>query len=118
METGMRQLLLAAATLATFLGIGVGNVEAASFALNSLVNSGVQTVDVRQYRRHPSYYYRRGGEIRRTPPVTATTATRFGHCSACGQKRIGREACGASAIAKVGGRWQRTEWRGARLLLM
>jgi hypothetical protein len=51
----MRHLLLAAATLATALGIGVGNVEAASFALDSLANSGVQTVDVRYYRRHPSY---------------------------------------------------------------
>jgi sugar/nucleoside kinase (ribokinase family) len=59
----MRHLLLAAATLATALGIGVGNVEAASFALDSLANSGVQTVDVRYYRRHPShYYYRRGGD--------------------------------------------------------
>lgn len=56
----MRHLLLAAATLATALGIGVGNVEAASFALDSLANSGVQTVDVRYYRRHPAYYYRRG----------------------------------------------------------
>src|SRR6188474_3315053 len=42
-----------------------------------------------------------GGEIRRTPPVTVTTATRFVNCSACGQKRIGREACGASPIGKL-----------------
>ena len=61
-ETRVRHLLLAAATLATALGIGVGNLEAASFALDSLANSGVQTVDVRYYRRHPSYYYRRGGD--------------------------------------------------------
>src|SRR4029079_7586665 len=42
-----------------------------------------------------------GGEIRRTPPVTVTTATRFVNCSAGGQKRIRREACGGSPIAKV-----------------
>src|SRR6185312_10536485 len=42
-----------------------------------------------------------GGEIRRIAPVTVTTATRFVNCSAGGQKRIGREACGASPIAKV-----------------
>ena len=42
-----------------------------------------------------------GGEIRRIAPVTVTTATRFVNCSAGGQKRIGRAACGASPIAKV-----------------
>jgi hypothetical protein len=53
----MRHLLPAAATLATGLGIGGGNVEAASFALD-LASPGVQTVDVRYYRRYRSYYYR------------------------------------------------------------
>ena len=98
----MRVVLIAvsAATLAIVLVVGLGGVEAASFPGDSLTNSGVPTVDVRYYRRHPSYYYRRG-EIHRTPPVTVTTATRFVNCSACGQKRIGREACGASPIAKV-----------------
>ena len=52
-----------------------------------------------------------GGEIRRTPPVTVTTATRFVNCSACGQKRIGREACGASPIDKV----RRTISKGSNL---
>ena len=51
----MRHLLPAAAMLATVLGLGVGNVEAASFALDNLANPGVQTVDVRYYRRYPPY---------------------------------------------------------------
>ena len=51
----MRHLLLAAATLATALGIFVGNVEAATFAFDSLASPDVQTVDVRYYRRYPSY---------------------------------------------------------------
>jgi hypothetical protein len=58
----MRQFLPAAATLATILGIGVGHVEAASFAFDSLASPSVQTVDVRYYRRYPSYYYRRWGD--------------------------------------------------------
>ena len=93
----MRVVLIAvsAATLAIVLVVGLGGVEAASFPGDSLTNSGVPTVDVRYYRRHPSYYYRRGS------PVTVITVTRFVNCSACGQKRIGREACGASPIAKV-----------------
>jgi hypothetical protein len=66
----MRHLLLAAATLATALGIFVGNVEAASFAFDSLASPDVQTVDVRYYRRYPSYYHRRWGD----PSYTA------GHC--------------------------------------
>ena len=91
------------------VGLG-GGVEAASFPGDSLTNSGVPTVDVRYYRRHPSYYYRRGGDPS-TPPVTATTATRFVHYSACGQKRIGRKVCGASPIAKV----RRTISKGSNL---
>jgi len=58
----MRHLLPAAAMLASVLGIGVGNVDAASFALDSLANPDVQTVDVRYYRRYPPYYYRRWGD--------------------------------------------------------
>ena len=58
----MRVVLIAvsAATLAIVLVVGLGGVEAASFPGDSLTNSGVPTVDVRYYRRHPSYYYRRG----------------------------------------------------------
>ena len=52
----MRHLFLAAATLVTALGFSVGNVEAASFALDSLASPGLQTVDVR-HRRYSSYYY-------------------------------------------------------------
>ena len=57
----MRVVLIAvsAATLAIVLVVGLGGVEAASFPGDSLTNSGVPTVDVRYYRRHPSYYYRR-----------------------------------------------------------
>ena len=93
-------IAVSAATLAIVLVVGLGGVEAASFPGDSLTNFGVPTVDVRYYRRHPSYYYRRGGD----PSYTSrhcTTATRFVNCSACGQKRIGREACGASPIAKI-----------------
>ena len=59
----MRVVLIAvsAATLAIFLVVGLGGVEAAPFSGDSLTNSGVPTVDVRYYRRHPSYYYRRRG---------------------------------------------------------
>ena len=59
----MRVVLIAvsAATLAIVLVVGLGDVEAASFPGDSLTNSGVPTVDVRYYRGHPSYYYRRGG---------------------------------------------------------
>ena len=60
----MRVVLIAvsAATLAIVLVVGLGGVEAASFPGASLTNSGAPTVDVRYYRRHPSYYYRRGGD--------------------------------------------------------
>ena len=60
----MRVVLIAvsAATLAIVLVVGLGGVEAASFPGDSLTNLGVPTVDVRYYRRHPSYYYRRGGD--------------------------------------------------------
>ena len=54
-------IVVSAATLAIVLVVGLGGgVEAASFPGDSLTNSGVPTVDVRYYRRHPSYYYRRG----------------------------------------------------------
>ena len=56
----MRHLLPAAAMLAAVLGLGVGNVEAASFALDNLANPGVQTVDVRYYRRWGDPSYRAG----------------------------------------------------------
>ena len=58
----MRVVLItvSAATLAIVLVVGLGGVEAASFPGDSLTNSGVPIVDVRYYRRHPSYYYRRG----------------------------------------------------------
>ena len=61
----MRVVLIAvsAATLAIVLVVGLGGVEAASFPGDSLTNSGVPTVDVRYYRRHPSYYYRRGRSV-------------------------------------------------------
>ena len=54
----MRVVLIAvsAATLAIVLVVGLGGVEAAPFSGDSLTNSGVPTVDVRYYRRHPSYY--------------------------------------------------------------
>ena len=60
----MRVVLIAvsAVTLAIVLVVGLGGVEAASFPGDSLTNSGVPTVDVRYYRRHPSYYYRWGGD--------------------------------------------------------
>ena len=90
----MRVVLIAvsAATLAIVLVVGLGGVEAASFpgGGGSLTNSGVPTVGVRYYRRHPSYFFSRGGDPSYTS-VTVTTATRFVNCSACGQKRIGRE---------------------------
>ena len=59
----MRVVLIAmsAAILAIVLVVGLGRVEAASFPGDSLTKSGVPTVDVRYYRRHPSYYYRRRG---------------------------------------------------------
>ena len=84
----MRHLLLAAATLATALGIGVGNVDAASFALDSLTNPDVQTVDVRYYRRYPPYYYRRWGD----PSYTA------GHCY------------NRDEIRELQRRWPETNW--------
>ena len=57
----MRVVLIAvnAASLAIVLMVGLGGVEAASFPGDSPINSGAPTVDVRYYRRHPSYYYRR-----------------------------------------------------------
>jgi len=84
----MRHLLPAAAMLATVLGLGVGNVEAASFALDNLANPGVQTVDVRYYRRYPPYYYRRWGD----PSYTA------GHCY------------NRDEIRELQHRWPETNW--------
>ena len=109
----MRVVLIAvsAATLAIVLVVGLGGVEAASFPGASLTNSeklqqsmSVTTVGIRRTTTVT-------GEIHRTPPVTVTTATRFVNCSACGQKRIGREACGASPIDKV----RRTISKGSNL---
>ena len=58
----MRVVLIAvSATIVLVVGLG-GGVEAASFPGESLTNSGAPTVDARYYRRHPSYYYRRGGD--------------------------------------------------------
>lgn len=64
----MRHLLLAAAPLAIVTVISVGNVEAASFPLESLVASGVKAVDVGYYRRYPPYYYRRWADPSYTAP--------------------------------------------------
>ena len=54
-------IAVSSATLAIVLVVGLGGVEAAYFPGDSLTNSGVPTVGVRYHRRHPSYYYRRGG---------------------------------------------------------
>ena len=99
----MRVVLIAmsAAILAIVLVVGLGRVEAASFPGDSLTKSGVPTVDVRYYRRHPSYYYRRRGGPSYTSRDCYNHDGEFVNCSACGQKRIGREACGASPTDKV-----------------
>jgi hypothetical protein len=64
----MRYFLLAAAPLAIAIGLSVGNVDAASMALDRLANSGATAVDVRYYRRDPPYYYRRWGDPLYTAP--------------------------------------------------
>ena len=62
-------IAVSAATLAIVLVVGLGGVEAASFPEDSLTNFGVPTVDVRYYRRHPSYYYRRGESVVHLPSL-------------------------------------------------
>ena len=52
----MRHLFIVGAAVVAALGINAGNAEAASAPLDGLATSGLPTIDVRYYRRYPSYY--------------------------------------------------------------
>ena len=52
----MRHLFIVGAVVVAALGINVGNAEAASAPLDGLATSRLPTIDVRYYRRYPSYY--------------------------------------------------------------
>ena len=55
-EISMRHLFIVGAAVVAALGINAGIAEAASAPLDGLATSGLPTIDVRYYRRYPSYY--------------------------------------------------------------